>query len=120
QKLLNLYFIDDDKKNIFTETTFHQTHPLLKKGYPRASFNEQCFIEANDLHYVKYFAPVAKSWKKDPYAQGSYSGFDITLENEIEKRIDYNDTLFKSLIAPIDDKIYFIGEHVAILDEIGA
>ncbi|MCS5712182.1 FAD-dependent oxidoreductase [Candidatus Berkiella aquae] len=119
QKLLNLYFTHDDGKILFSERTFQQTHQLLRKAFPSASFNELPFIEVNDLHYVQYSEPAAKSWKKDPYAQGSYSGFDITLENEIDKRVDYNGTIFKPLFAPIEDKIYFIGEHATILDEIG-
>lgn len=118
-KLLNLYFVNDNGINLFDKAIYANSLTILKAGFPQATFNEHPMVEAKDENFVKYDTPVVKSWVKDPYAQGSYSAFDISLKNVINKRMFYNNIEVKTLFAPIHDKIFFIGEHTTILDEIG-
>jgi monoamine oxidase len=53
------------------------------------------------------------------YAKGSYSNFGIALKDQFSKKTTYREIEVKSLFEPIEDRVFFIGEHTTILDEIG-
>jgi monoamine oxidase len=118
-KLLNLYFINDQADTLLQPQTFNTALNTLKKGYSDSIFAETKPVLAQDLNFGKYQAPVVKSWANDPYALGSYSGFDITQGDHVTDLIDYHGIKMKALFAPIADQIFFIGEHTTFLDEIG-
>jgi len=111
QQLLNLYFINDDGKNTFDVK-------LMTEGFACSTLNTLPVVEAKDTQYEKYDSPVAKCWIKDPFAKGSYSGFDIS-QTDIDERVDYKGIQMKALFAPINNRLFFVGEHTTILDEIG-
>lgn len=119
QKLLNLYYIHDDGKLLHDRVSYDRSLQVVKAGFSGATLNLLPVVEASDTNYSEYDAPVAKSWVNDPYALGSYSAFDTSEGHEIDKRIHYQGIIIKALFAPINDRIFFVGEHASIIDEIG-
>ena len=66
---------------------------------------------AQDKQFVKYNGPVGKSWSNDPYTQGSYSCIGVGQEQSFLAVEEYAGEKVKSLFAPIDDTLFFAGEH---------
>ncbi|MGE3955002.1 MAG: flavin monoamine oxidase family protein [Parachlamydiales bacterium] len=65
-----------------------------------------------------YTTPVGHSWPADPYAGGSYSYVGAGQEGLLTSTTEHKGTLFRTLFAPIDDTLYFIGEHTSILSDV--
>lgn len=117
--LLNCYFIHDDGKNLLQNSEHIKTLNFLKKIYPDALVQEKSPQETEDLQFIKVDHPIIKSWVKDPYAKGSYSSYDVFLQALIDEKINYQNIIVKKVFAPIADRIFFVGEHTTIIDEVG-
>ena len=76
-----------------------------------------CIIK--DQHFCLHTEIATHSWADDPYAKGSYSGYCVELSQELDKRIDYKEISIKEIFEPINDRLFFIGEHTTLLEEIG-
>lgn len=118
-KILTCYFVHDNGKNLLLNSEYIKTVSFLKKIYPTASFKETSPQEINDVQFVKANTPVIKSWVKDHYAKGAYSSYDVFLQTLIDEKVNYQDIIVKKIFAPIDDRIFFVGEHTSIIDEVG-
>lgn len=57
---------------------------------------------------------VVKEWVKDPHICGSYSHVKVGFAKEYGDFISVYGQKVRSLFAPIDDKVFFAGEHAAI------
>jgi monoamine oxidase len=121
KKLYNLYFIGSTGahilKNLSSEfrdavTAIEYNFKGFKVKYPNLKV-------AQDHQLSYYHQPVVKSWYEDPYAKGSYSNFGITINKELAQKIAYQNIKVKTIFSPINNKIFFAGEHTTILDEIG-
>ncbi|MBS0288615.1 MAG: FAD-dependent oxidoreductase [Proteobacteria bacterium] len=118
-KILNCYFVHDNGKNLLLNSEYIKTLSFLKKIYPTASFKETSQQEINDVQFAKTNNPVIKSWVKDLYAKGSYSSYGVVLQELFDQKINYQNIIVKKVFEPIDDRIFFVGEHTTIIDEIG-
>lgn len=76
-------------------------------------------ITAEDRQYAFYPGPVTHPWKDDRFAGGSYSGYSTSISKELDEKRLYNGVECKVLFAPIDNKIFFAGEHATISEYIG-
>jgi monoamine oxidase len=74
---------------------------------------------AQDENYSTYESPVMHSWAEDVFARGSYSGYSVNLSAELDQKINYKNTQVKKVFEPIDDSLFFIGEHTTILECVG-
>jgi monoamine oxidase len=72
-----------------------------------------------DQHFEVYEKPSIYLWENDPYAKGAYSGYSTELSEELDKLIDYRGIPVKEVFKPLNDCVYFIGEHTTISDVIG-
>lgn len=72
---------------------------------------------AKDQAFVSYEGPVGYSWPNDPYAKGSYSYISPGQESLLTEMSEEKGEKFKTLFAPIAQKIYFAGEHTSIFME---
>lgn len=96
--------------------TFNQDRSMLEIGY--SYFSLASPVMAQDKSFIQYHVPVGYGWLNDPYAKGSYSyiapGQDalLTRINAVE-----GETV-KTLFAPIDRTLYFVGEHTSILQDV--
>ncbi len=118
KKLLNLFALDGSKASLLNPSIYQERLAILKGGYNTSHFANSLPIEAKDTNAEKYDCPVAKSWLDDPFAQGAYSACDITLGSNIDL-IPYRHIHVKRLFAPVNDQVFFVGEHTTLLDEIG-
>ena len=76
-------------------------------------------LMASEILYKKYEGPIVKSWAEDPYAKGSYSSVGTLLGNEFLRQATFNNIPVKAIFAPVNDQIFFIGEHTSLLAEGG-
>ena len=118
-KLLNMYFINDDGSGSFKNKLYQQDLSVLKKGYKNSSYSTDEPIWAQDEQLIKYNSPVAKSWVGDPYTKGSYSNYNVSLGKKTDELMVYKSIKIKQIFAPVDNRIFFIGEHATILPEVG-
>jgi monoamine oxidase len=120
-EVLTLYFsresgdtLENNLKGLFQEAQV-----ALKSGFRNSPLMEGSPVLAQDDQLTHYDSPVAKSWQEDPYAKGSYSNFGIDLKERFAEKIIYKGVTVKALFEPVEDRVFFIGEHTTILDEIG-
>ncbi len=120
QHMLTVYYTG--KTSLFSPETiassYSQVRPMIERG-----FETDCPPYATP-HYAKdeadlsYEGPVGYSWPNDPYARGTYSYIADGQENVLTATVKENNETFKTLFAPIDQKLYFAGEHTSILSEV--
>ena len=118
-KILNCYFVHDNGKTLLLNSEYIKTLSFLKKVDPTAFFKETPAEEANDEQFYRTNKPVTKSWVKDLYAKGSYSSYDVVLQELFDQKIHYQNIIVKKIFEPVDHRVFFIGEHTTIIDEIG-
>ncbi len=117
--LTNLYFINDDGSSVLLDHDLPKFLPIVKSGYTDCALTNQPPVKPIDEQFTYYTCPVAKSWVGDAFAQGSYSGYGVHLNEALDERIHYKDIEFKKLFAPVNNQLFFVGEHATILPEIG-
>ncbi|MFI4984306.1 MAG: flavin monoamine oxidase family protein [Rickettsiales bacterium] len=118
QKLLNMYFINDDGTSRIKDQ-FSKQLSILKQAYTGAEFNELPPVDAEDTPFKQYNCPVAKSWVGDAYAKGSYSTYNVALGTKLAQTRTYKNIPIKEMFMPANDRVFFIGEHTTLLSEIG-
>lgn len=93
---------------------------VVQVGYNiKDKINFKNIHTAKDENYISYDNPVMHVWSEDVYARGSYSGYSVNLSAELDQKNTYKNIEFKKLFEPIDDNLFFIGEHTTILDCVG-
>ena len=97
------------------------TLKAMKTGYTRhANHNDDISpLNAADVQYQAYDNPVHYIWSHNPYSHGSYSGYSTTLGAELDECTSFNGIEFKKIFSPINNHIFFAGEHTTLLDCIG-
>lgn len=120
-KTLTFYFSRESGSNLLKnlKDLFQEAQVALKVGFKNSVFTEELPIAADDDQFTSYDTPVAKSWQEDLYAKGSYSNFGIDLKEQFAEKMTYKGVKVKVLFEPVDDRVFFVGEHTTILDEIG-
>lgn len=120
RKLLTLYFAGNEKSHVTRDGLYNKALDLLKLYYhDQAYFNEQAPVPAKEENFARHEVPVIKSWIDDPYSKGSYSNYGIALRELYDEMKSYKGIKVKTIFTPIDDRIFFIGEHATIIPEVG-
>jgi len=86
--------------------------PLVETCYTRS--NHLAPLLAKDASFVSYEGAVGHSWPLDPFAQGSYSYIPAGQEEAYTSVIEMENETVKALFAPIDNTLFFAGEHTCI------
>jgi len=87
-------------------------------GYQRPT--DQIQIEtAIDQNFKDYQSGVSHYWADDPYARGSYVSYTKNCAAVLDKYQMHAGTQYKILFRPIQQRLFFAGEHTTILDCIG-
>ncbi len=103
----------------------------LKHYYPsitemvEANYGKQQDLQSEPVTvsaelYSRYDKPIVKSWAEDPYAQGSYSAVGTMLGSRFLEKTEIRGIPFKAMFTPINDEIFFIGEHTSVIEEMGS
>ncbi len=93
-----------NKDRSMLETAFGDTYPSVVVP-----------VYAEDRAFVSYDGPVGYSWPNDPYAKGSYSYFSPGQETLLTALKEEQGEMVKALFTPINQNLYFAGEHTSIL-----
>lgn len=118
--ILTLYCTGEASR--FSDQTIRNAYararPMLELGYGGACPSFISPIYAHDRAFASYQAPVGFSWPNDPYARGSYSYISSGQEAVLTAMSEEYGEKCKTLFAPIDQKLYFAGEHASILMDV--
>lgn len=120
RNILTLYYTGEASK--FSQDTISNTYeqewPMLKQGFGTLcpSFLSPTF--ARDEFLASYEGPVGYSWPNDVYAKGSYSYIAPGQEALMTALHNEDGEMIKALFAPIDQTLYFAGEHTSILMDV--
>ncbi len=119
-KIYNMYFIGESGA-----TLLENADVLFKEGVKAMlatlgkRVSDKKPVLASEEQLKPYDAPVLKSWVEDPFAKGSYSGFGLALGEKFAATTVYKNQRVKSIFEPIADRVFMIGEHTTLLNEIG-
>jgi monoamine oxidase len=120
QHILTVYYTGNT--SLFSSTTiansYQQATPMIEKGFGKDHLPLSAPTYAEDQNDLSYDGPVGYSWPNDPYARGTYSYIASGQENLLTSTTEQNGETFKTLFAPIHQKLYFVGEHASILSEV--
>ncbi len=92
---------------------FEQGRPMLEMGYSLTAIPTP--ILARDESFVHYQGSVGYSWPNDPYVKGSYSYIAPGQETLFTALTEVDGETVKKLFEPIENSLYFAGEHATIL-----
>lgn len=116
RELFALYYTGEASR--FTKETLEETYwgelPMVRGAFSDSLPDQICC--ARDEAFAAYNgAVVGYSWPSDPYAKGSYSYIAPGQEALLKTLSEVKGEWVKELFAPIDETLYFAGEHASIL-----
>lgn len=119
-QLLTAYLWHGEKIATDKVGIFAQTLATCKQGFDSVEFDEtQPVFAENNKQFQCYQKPIAKSWKADQFIKGAYSASVTSLNELFHQLVEHKGTIIKKMFTPINDTIYFAGEHTTILNELG-
>jgi monoamine oxidase len=98
--------------------TYRRERPMIEMGFEALCPPLVAPVYAKDQAFALYEGPVGYSWPNDPYAKGSYAYIAPGQEALLTALKEDRGEIVKRLFAPIDQKLYFVGEHASILMEV--
>jgi monoamine oxidase len=119
-QILNLYLLDE--ASLFSSgslSEIYQEHiSLLETGFGVNNLSSSMPVAAVDQPFACYEGPVGHSWPEDPFAKGSFSCIGAGQEAVLTETSTIDGEIVKTLFSPIDQRLYFVGEHTSIMKEI--
>ncbi|WP_068471467.1 flavin monoamine oxidase family protein [Candidatus Protochlamydia phocaeensis] len=119
EHVLNLYYIGG--YGHFTEESLKAR---MKQDFAFIECAYEVEIEvppilASDQPFASYKGLIGYSWPNDPFAKGSYSCIGAGQEEAMSSLVEVAGEKVRKLFAPIDNSLFFAGEHTSILFEVG-
>lgn len=106
----------------FTASTiqqvFERDRPFLSQFYQDLSLSPFQAEYARCEQFSAYQGPVGYNWYQDSYSRGSYSSISAKQNEIFTAMTDYQGEQVKTLFAPIDDRLFFAGEHTSTLMDV--
>lgn len=121
EKMVTLYFTGQASRfsaQTIADAYGHAEELLHASGFDQNRLHGQPLTYAQDATFVNYAGPVGYSWPNDPYAKGSYSHIAPGHEKLMTTMQEIDGNKVKSLFAPIDNQLYFAGEHATTLFDV--
>lgn len=117
--IITMYYIKEHGK--FTansiQEAFLKGFPFMQTMYQVAPSLKPAI--ALDQSFAFYEEAVGHSWPNDPFAQGSYSCIGAGQEEAFLSTTEVKGETVKTLFAPIENSLFFAGEHTSILFDVG-
>ncbi|OJW53286.1 MAG: hypothetical protein BGO67_00860 [Alphaproteobacteria bacterium 41-28] len=101
------------------QSHFHQGMHVMRAMYPSLTLETTSLREARDQQLASYDGAVFKSWIDDPFSKGSYSNRAVGTAGWLSETEKCHGEKVRTAFRPVDDKIFFAGEHTTILDAMG-
>lgn len=92
--------------------SYQQSYPLIQERDTRVLYGMPAI--AHEELFARYKGAVGYSWPNDLYIKGSYSYIAAGQETLLTTMQDHGGEQFRALFLPIDDTLYFVGEHATI------
>ncbi len=99
------------------EDTYANAQSLLSCAVEKSLLPESNPVCVADKAFSHYDGPVGHSWPNDPYAKGTYS-YIAPGQEKFFSLITHKGFEVKTLFEPIDNTLYFAGEHASTLIEV--
>jgi len=114
-RVLNLFFGGETGANVAKnkDDLFRNSMGMVKSSHGPV-FGETSPIIADDKAFTHYKGSITKSWKDDSFTQGSYSTYGKNNPAEFATTSEYEGVEIKTLFLPIDNRVFFAGEHLSI------
>lgn len=120
EQVLTVYYTG--KTSFFSPQTiassYAQARPMIEMGYGEDLPPFLAPTYAQDESHRIYEGPLGFSWPNDPYAKGTYSYIAAGQEEMLTSTLEENGEIFKTLFAPIEQRLYFAGEHASTLFDV--
>ncbi len=118
--VLTLYYRSEDACFSSESITdrYHLAKVMLEADLPAQCLPDLLPIVAFDESFACYAGPIGHSWPNDPYARGSYSYIAPGQETLLTELSEHEGETVKVLFTPVDNKLYFAGEHTSTLMEV--
>lgn len=119
QQILTIYYTGST--SLFSPQTIEESYTQARSMIEQGFENCPAFITptyAKDESNLSYEGVVGYSWPNDPYAKGTYSYIASGQEKLLTETVKENNETFKKLFAPINQSLYFVGEHTSILFDV--
>jgi monoamine oxidase len=108
----------DHRVSRVSEEMYHDVRKLLVKYQSEQVLSSRAPSRARDELFGVYQGPVIHNWVEDPFAKGSYSYIVPGQEQLLTALADVDGEVVRKCFAPVDQKIYFAGEHTTILFDV--
>lgn len=114
-RVLNLFFGGEAGANVAKnkDDLFEHSMEMIETNHGRISGEESPLV-ADDKAFTHYKGSITKSWKDDSFAQGFYSTYGKNNPAEFATTSEYEGVEIKTLFLPIDNRVFFAGEHLSI------
>lgn len=117
ERILTVYYRAET--SLFSSETIQDAYNKAKPLIETAFGNQKVApIYAKDKEGITYQGAIGYSWPNDPYAKGTYSYIASGQETILTSMQSSGAEICKSLFDPIDNALYFAGEHASILTEV--
>lgn len=104
-----------NKKN-FQEVFLRDCH--LLKHFSESIDTDVMPVVASDNNFESYSSPITYNWPEDPFAKGSYS-YQVAGKEALQTHlIEQEGEQLLKLFSPINNTLFFAGEHCTIRTEI--
>lgn len=118
--VLTLYFTGEAGQ--FSSKTiaevYRRERPVLERGFGKFCPPFAMPVYAQDASMQEYQGPLGYSWPNDPYVKGSYSYIAPGQEALLTSVDEIEGEKVKTLFKPIENRLYFAGEHASVLLDI--
>lgn len=118
--IVNLYLLNEASQleNGNFDLVFNKYSPFINTGYANNCLHPCPLSKARCQSFSCYENAVIHSWTDDPFQQGSFSSIGVGQEQLLTSFESYQNERVKLLFHPIDDRLFFVGEHASILMDV--
>ena len=92
---------------------------LSNVNHTKINLRSSQVTDAIDQQFYLYNSNVRYDWNQDKFTRGSYTSYSIHVAKQLDELAEDHGTIYKKLFLPINNTIFFAGEHTTILDCIG-
>ncbi len=97
------------------QQVFKRDLSFLEMVYQDRLISHHQITYARCEHFTSYQGALGYNWFYDPYSRGSYSCMAAGQEVLFSSTTEYKGEAAKTLFYPIDNRLFFAGEHASIL-----
>lgn len=117
----NLYFSGEAGKKLKDNVTelYARALTAITATNPSITYPSGPPQVAHDKQLDSYNGPVTHFWVNDPYAKGSYSYRGANIMSDLSRIETYRGEKSRSPFRPLQDRLFFAGEHTAIDADLG-